>query len=76
MATHSSILAGETHGHSSPADYSPWGCRVGHKKATNTVRDKYEWRHTHTHHTVRVGGEGDCSVNHNESRKYYQQNLY
>ena len=33
--------------------------------------------HTHhTHHTVGVGGEEECSVNNNESRKYYQQNLY
>ena len=26
MATHSSILAGESHGHRSLVGYSPWGC--------------------------------------------------
>ena len=27
MATHSSILAGKSHGQRSLAGYSPWGCR-------------------------------------------------
>ena len=30
MATHSSILAWETHGQRSLVGYSPWGCRDGH----------------------------------------------
>ena len=30
MATHSSILAGESHGQRSLVGYSPWGCTVGH----------------------------------------------
>ena len=30
MATHSSILAGESHGQRSLAGYSPWGHRVRH----------------------------------------------
>ena len=30
MATHSSILPGESHGQRSLAGYSSWGCRVGH----------------------------------------------
>ena len=31
MATHSSVLAGESHGRRSLASYSPWGCkRIGH----------------------------------------------
>ena len=35
MATHSSILAGKSHGQRSLAGYSPWGCkRVGHDLAT------------------------------------------
>ena len=29
VATHSSILAGESHGQRSLVGYSPWGCRVG-----------------------------------------------
>ena len=28
MATHSSVLAGESHGQRNLADFSPWGCRV------------------------------------------------
>ena len=31
MATHSSILAGESHGQRSWAGYTPWGCRVRHE---------------------------------------------
>ena len=30
MATHSSILAGESHGQRSLVGYSPWCCRIGH----------------------------------------------
>ena len=30
MATHSSILAWESHGQRSLVGYSPWGRRVGH----------------------------------------------
>ena len=30
MATHSSILAGESQGQGSLTGYSPWDCRVGH----------------------------------------------
>ena len=37
MATHSGILAGESHGWRSPAGCSAWGCkRVGHNRVTNT----------------------------------------
>ena len=32
MATHSSILAGESHGERTPAGYSPWG----HKESNMT----------------------------------------
>ena len=38
MATHSSILSGESHGVRSPAGYSPWDCRVGHDWATDKHR--------------------------------------
>ena len=34
MATHSSILPGESHGQRSLVGYSPRGCRVGHDLAT------------------------------------------
>ena len=35
LATHSSLLAGKSHGQRSLADYSPWGHkRVGHDLAT------------------------------------------
>ena len=35
LATHSSLLAGKSHGQRSLADYSPWGRkRVGHDLAT------------------------------------------
>ena len=35
MATHSSILAGESHGQRSLVGYNPWGCkRVSHDLAT------------------------------------------
>ena len=34
------------------------------------------YTHTHTAHTVVVGGEEDCSINDSESRKYYQANSY
>ena len=39
MATHSSILAGETHGQRSLEGYSPWGHRkVGHDLTTRQFR--------------------------------------
>ena len=42
MATHSSLLSGESHGQRSLAGCSPWDCRVGHNwVCTHT--------HTHTH---------------------------
>ena len=35
MATHSSILAGKSHGQWSLVGYSPWGCKkVGHDLVT------------------------------------------
>ena len=35
MATHSSVLAGKSHGQKSLAGYSPWGLKgVGHDLAT------------------------------------------
>ena len=37
MATHSSILAGESHGWRSLVGYSPWGRRVGHDWVTSLV---------------------------------------
>ena len=37
MATHSSVVAGESHGQRSLAGCSPWGHRVGHDWATNTL---------------------------------------
>ena len=38
MATHSVFLPGEFHGHRSLAGYNPWGCRVRHDWATNTIQ--------------------------------------
>ena len=34
MATHSSILLGQSHGQRGLVGYSPWGCRVGHDVVT------------------------------------------
>ena len=40
MATHSSILAGKSHGQKSLAGYSPWGHkRVGHDLVTKTTNN-------------------------------------
>ena len=51
MATHSSILVGESHGQRSLAGYSPWG----HKESdmTEQLTHTHTHRHTHTHtHTL------------------------
>ena len=60
MATHCSILPGESHGQRSLMGYSPWGCRVGHHLTTEHVR-----AHTHTHAHTQVyknwSGEGFLS---------------
>ena len=45
MATHSSILAGKSHGQRNLAGYSPWG----HKVSNAT-----EHTHMHACHTYRV----------------------
>ena len=49
VATHSSILPGESHGQRNLMGCSPWGCkRVRHNWATNT----HTHTHTHTHTLV------------------------
>ena len=50
MATHCSILPGESHGQRSLMGYSPWGCRVGHHLTTEHVRAR-----THTHTRTHTG---------------------
>ena len=43
MATHSSIFAWRIHGKRSLVGYSPWGCRVGRDRMTNTSTFRRCW---------------------------------
>ena len=43
METHSSMLAGESHGQRSLAGYSPWVPRVGHDLATKPAPPAICW---------------------------------
>ena len=44
MATHSSILAGESHGQGNLEGYSPWGCkRVRHDLVTEKQQQQIYW---------------------------------
>ena len=60
MATYSNILAGESHGHRSLADYSPWGHTVGEDVTTTLLL--VEMRITTTHATPPTASEGPVSL--------------
>ena len=59
MATHSSILAGESPGQRSLAGYSP----RGHKESDTTERfHTHTHTHTHAHIDLALGGTSDISI--------------
>ena len=68
MATHSSILPGESHGQKSLAGYSPWG----HKESDMTERL------THTHFNLFKLSTPDCNLNANNfwSGSFIHVSLY
>ena len=62
MATYSNILAGESHGHRSLADYSPWGHTVGEDVNNYPTTGGNENNHNTCHATHRRAGNATLSL--------------